>query len=284
MKRINILLLSVLAAVVGLFGAYLFWIHNNLDVRGPVITIDEKLLEISVQDPETALMQGIRAEDDHDGDVTAGILVESVYGITEDDLTTVTYAAFDRAGNVTKATRQVRYVDYRSPRFVAYDSLCFASGSGFDLLESVGASDVLEGDIRRRVRATLVSDTKSIDQVGSHVVRLQVTNALGDTVEMDVPVEVYDPEWYSAAVELEAYMIYLKKGASFDPDSYLESFVIRGEAIDISDGIPDEIYCSTNSNVNTAVPGVYKVSYTLSKNVNLETFSGQAVLIVIVEE
>lgn len=284
MKRINILLSIVLAAAVGLFAVYLLWIHNNLDTTGPVINVSQELLEISVSDPESALLQGITAVDARDGDVTDSLLVESVYGINEDHLTTVTYAAFDRSGNVSKVQRQVRYTDYESPKFQLYRTLCFPGGSGFDLLEYVGASDVLEGDIRRRVRATLVSDTKSVSNIGSHVVRLQVTNALGDTVEADVPVEVYDPEWYSASVELDAYLLYLKKGDAFDPEDYLKTFVVRGEDIDIRYGIPEDVSCTITNLVNTRVPGVYQVKYILSKNINLVTFSGQAVLIVIVTE
>ena len=283
-KRINILLLTVLAVAVGLFGAYRIWIHNRLDTTGPFITIDEGLLEISVSDPEEALMQGIRAVDARDGDVTDSLLVERIYGITEDNVTTVTYAAFDRAGNVSKVERKVRYTDYESPRFQLYGSLSFPGSSGFDLLEYVGATDVLEGDIRRRVRATLISDTKSIAQIGSHVVRFQVTNSLGDTVEADLPVEVYDPEWYTASVELSEYLIYLVPGDSFDPKKYLETFVVRGEDIDVSRSIPEDVYCSIANNVATRVPGIYTVTYTLSKNLNLMTFTGQAVLIVIVQE
>lgn len=284
MKRVNILLTIVLAAAIGLFAAYLFWIHNNLDTTGPVITVDEELLEISVEDPEEALMQGVTAVDDRDGDVTDGMLVESVYGINGDNLATVTYAAFDKAGNVSKVQRQVRYVDYESPRFELYDTLCFPGGSGFDLLDYVGAVDVLEGDIRRRVRATLVSDTKSISEIGTHQVRFQVTNSLGDTVEVVLPVEVYDPDWYSAEVVLNEYLIYLDKGDSFDAEDYLQTFVVRGEDIDVSRRVPEDVYCSITGQVNTGVPGVYVVSYTLSKNENLVTFTGQSKLIVIVQE
>lgn len=283
-KRVNILLTIVLAAAIGLFAAYLFWIHNNLDTTGPVITVDEELLEISVEDPEEALMQGVTAVDDRDGDVTDGMLVESVYGINGDNLATVTYAAFDKAGNVSKVQRQVRYVDYESPRFELYDTLCFPGGSGFDLLDYVGAVDVLEGDIRRRVRATLVSDTKSISEIGTHQVRFQVTNSLGDTVEVVLPVEVYDPDWYSAEVVLNEYLIYLDKGDSFDAEDYLQTFVVRGEDIDVSRRVPEDVYCSITGQVNTGVPGVYVVSYTLSKNENLVTFTGQSKLIVIVQE
>ena len=284
MKRVNLLLMGVLAAAVMLFAGYLFWIHNSLDTTGPVITIDDGVLEISVKDDDSALMQGITALDDRDGDVTGRMLVESIYGITEDKLTTVTYAAFDRAGNVTKVQRQVRYKDYKAPRFELYDSLCFPGGSGFDVLDYIGAQDVIEGDIRRRVRATLVSATKSISEIGSHVVRFQVTNSLGDTTQVDLPVSVYDPEWYTAAVELEEYLIYLKVGDSFDPEDYLKTFLVRGTEIDVSRQVPEDVYCSIDSGVSTRRPGVYTVTYNLSKNVNLTTFSGQAVLVVIVEE
>ena len=284
MKRWNVMLLLVMAAAVGLFGCYLLWIHNNLDTTGPVITVEEGLLEISVKDPQEALMQGITAMDDRDGDVTGRMLVESIYGITEDNVTTVTYAAFDRAGNVSKLQRQVRYKDYESPKLELYGSLCFPGGVNVDVLEYVGARDVIEDDIRRRVRATLISNTKAINNIGSHVVRFQVTNSLGDTTQADIPVEVYDPEWYTAFVGLREYLVYLKVGDSFDPESYLKTFQVRGDNIDVSRGIPEDVYCSIENTVSTRRPGVYTVDYNLSKNVNLMTFSGKAVLVVIVEE
>ena len=78
MKRVNLLLMGVLAAAGVLFAGYLYWIHNNLDTAGPVITVEEGLLEISVKDEETALMQGISAWDNRDGDVTGRMLVESI--------------------------------------------------------------------------------------------------------------------------------------------------------------------------------------------------------------
>ena len=125
MKRIHILLSIVMAAAIALFGAYLVMTRNFKDTTPPVITVEEQMLEISVKDDRDILMTGITAMDNRDGDVTASLLVESVYGITEDHETTVTYAAFDRAGNVSKIQRKVRYTDYREPRFELDASLCF---------------------------------------------------------------------------------------------------------------------------------------------------------------
>ena len=285
MKRGYILLAIIMAGAIALFGVYMVLTRNFKDTTPPVITVDDQLLEISVEDEKDVLMTGITAMDDRDGDVTASLLVESIYGITEDNITTVTYAAFDRAGNVSKIQRKVRYTDYREPRFELSSSLCFPFNSGFDLLDYVGANDVLEGNIRRRVRATLVSDTRSINELGSHVVRLQVTNSLGDTVEMDFPVEVYDPEWYTASVKLSSYLIYLKKGDVFKPEEYLRAFSIRGEDISISGNrIPDNILCDIDNRVNTREPGIYRVKYTLTQNLNMTSFSGQAILVVVVQE
>lgn len=283
MKRVNIFLLLILAAAMVLFSGYLLWIHGNLDTIGPVFSVEEGILEISVRDPAEALLQGITAVDERDGDVTEGILVESVYGISDENLTTVTYAAFDSAGNVSKFQRQVRYTDYREPRFELYASPTFAYGSGFDLLEQVGAEDVLEGNINRRVHATLISDTQSLAMEGNHQVKLQVTNSLGDTVEMILPVSVYNPEWYTASVTLKEYLIYLEAGEPFEPRSYLDSFVFRGNPIDLTRGVPDDITADVVSNVKTGEPGVYEVTYILSRTQNAMTHSGIAKLIVIVQ-
>jgi hypothetical protein len=111
-----------------------------------------------------------------------------------------------------------------------------------------------------------------------------VTNSLGDTVEMDFPVEVYDPEWYTAQVKLNQYLLYLKKGEEFKPEKYLDAFSVRGEETSVKYGIPEKILCDITSNVNTDVPGIYRVKYTLTQNFNLTSFSGQAVLVVIVQE
>ena len=283
MKRWNVMLLLVMAAAVGLFGCYLLWIHNNLDTTGPVITVEEGLLEISVKDPAEVLMQGVRAVDDRDGDVTASVLIESIYGINENKESTVTYAAFDAAGNVTKTQRVIRYRDYHAPRFTLSRSLTYAYGRKIDLLQDVGAEDVLEGSIGRRIHAALISETASIETEGVHQVKLQVANSLGDTVQLVVPVEVYDPEWYNAEVTLSSYLVYLKAGTQFNPRSYLKSFVVRGEVQNINGITPEGISVEIDSKVRMDVPGLYEVRYVLSQTEGMTTHTGIAKLLVIVE-
>lgn len=283
MKRWNVMLLLIMAAAVGLFGCYLLWIHNNLDTTGPVITVEDGILEISVKDPAQALMQGVRAVDDRDGDVTAGVLIESIYGINENKETTVTYAAFDAAGNVTKTQRVIRYRDYHAPRFTLRRSLTYAYGRSIDLLQDVGAEDVLEGSIGRRIHAALISGSTSLETEGMHQVKLQVANSLGDTVQLVVPVEVYDPEWYNAEVTLSAYLVYLNAGTQFNPRSYLKSFVVRGEEQNLNGITPEEISVEIDSKVRMDVPGLYEVRYVLSQTEGMTTHTGIAKLLVIVE-
>ncbi len=255
-----------------------------MDTTPPQIQIEAEMLVVSVTDPQEALFVGITAQDNRDGDVTDSLLVESIHGINDDHVATVTYAAFDARGNVAKAQRQVQYSDYESPRFELDRSLIFSQGSGFDVLDYVGARDVLEGDIRRRVHATLISDTKSLDEMGTHQVKFQVTNSMGDTSEAIFAVEVVNPDWYTASVVLKEYLIYLDVGDRFNARSYLETFYVRGDPIDVRNSIPSDVTCDIVDLVNTNLPGIYEVTYTLSKNVNLSSFSGQSKLIVVVEE
>ena len=44
--------------------------------------------------------KGVSARDNRDGDVTHTIIIESITAINEDHVAVVSYAAFDRSGNV----------------------------------------------------------------------------------------------------------------------------------------------------------------------------------------
>lgn len=97
--------IQIIALVITIlvFVGYMAYSRIKTDDMGPAITIDGTELTLSVNDPQEAYLRGVSAYDDQDGDVSSQIVVESCYGITDDNLVTVTYAAFDRAGNVTKA-------------------------------------------------------------------------------------------------------------------------------------------------------------------------------------
>ena len=228
MKKRNWLLLLLIVLCLAVFFGYRKLDQLRTDTRAPQIHIDEQPLEVSVRDDKSALLAGVTASDNVDGDVTASLVVERVNLTDSDGSISVSYAAFDSAGNVAKAKREGRYTDYERPRFTLNAPLVYTVDHSFDVLSNVGAVDAIDGDIQHRVRAT-TKGTSSIMALGSHMVQFQVTNSLGDTVSETFPVEVISSGIYNAALELTDYLVYLPKDAQFYPAQYLKSFTWLGE-------------------------------------------------------
>lgn len=284
MKKRRVLLQSIiLVAALLAFAGYLTVRQMNTDSVGPEITIDSAPLALSVSDPQEAYMQGVSAYDKKNGDVSDTVLVERVYGVTDDHQVTVTYAAFDAAGNVTKAQRQVTLTDYRSPRFTLDCALVFPASSGTDVMDYVGAEDVIDGNIQRRVRAALINNTGSLADVGIHDIQLRVTNSIGDISELVLPAEIYAADKYNAQMELEQYILYLPRGAAFDAKAYLSSFTYAGRTVGL-ENIPVDVSVVISENVDTQTPGVYPVAYTAIHTNNQTTYTAYSKLFVIVEE
>lgn len=276
--------LLVLAAVcLAVLAGYRVVTDLSTDSTAPKIKIsDSGMPEISVYETDK-LLEGVTATDDRDGDVTDSVVVEKIGGIMGDGTVTVTYAAFDSSGNVAKVHRTVRYSDYESPRFTLSGPLDFVYGSNINVLDVVGAEDLLDGDIGYRVKAMSL-DNAAITAEGIHSVRFQVTNSLGDTVEVVLPVAVNYSGRYNAQLNLTDYLLYLDAGQSFNPKAYLQSFIARGEGTNLSAGIPAELTLKVDGWVDTEKAGVYVVSYTVSRTVGDTFYEGHARLIVVVEE
>lgn len=289
MRRKNWLLILLIIVCLGAFFGYRTYDRLRTDTKAPEIHMDDTIPEISVQDPRSALLKGITATDKKDGNVTDSLVVESITLLDSEGKLSVSYAAFDEAGNVAKAERAAKYTDYRSPRLTLKAPLAYTFGSSFDLLSNVGATDVIDGDIQHRVRATSLDDV-SIAELGTHYVRFQVSNSLGDTVSQVFPVEIYESGAFEASLALTEYLVYLPVGAGFNPQSYLDSFTWRGDTVRLTEGMPDDFALKTSGNVNTQTPGVYnvefRVTYTDRHATNPdydEQYTGYSKLIVVVE-
>lgn len=288
-KRTWISIALLIVCLVTFFG-YRTVKRLRMDKKAPQIDVSAGVQQISVKDTADALLQGITAKDDTDGDVTASLVVEQIRLLDSDGNASVSYAAFDRAGNVAKISRQVRYSDYESPRFSLDSPLLFAQSVSMDVLGRIHATDVFDGDITRRVRATSLSENTGSD-TGVHEVALRVTNSMGDTVEMILPVEVYSAGSYQAALRLTDYLIYLPVGADFHAKDYLDSFTVGHDGISLKNGLADNMSLKTSGTVDTQNPGVYSVGYLITQTVrdtgNREedlTYKGYSKLIVVVEE
>jgi hypothetical protein len=278
-KKGKWLLLLLVLLCCGGFAAYqLIW-DQAYDRVPPTITMDSDELTVSVSDSEEQLLQGVTATDARDGDVTSSLVVESVRGVVANQEFTVTYAAFDRAGNVAKAQRTVHYSDYVSPKFNLTGPLLFRSGTSLDIFSVLEAEDVFDGDLTERIKATLTGGGQQISDPGDYTVEFRVTNSLGDTAYLEAPIRVVAPENSNADVALTDYLVYCSKGDKFQPKDYLKSMKAGGETVDLAQRDSD-IKIDVDSNVDTSATGTYWVDYT----VTYETYTGISRLIVVVED
>lgn len=310
-KKKNSWLLIVPLLLCGLLmGIYSFLFVWRDDTTAPVITIAADRIEVSVQAGEEELFEGVSALDDRDGDVTAKMVVEKISNISDDHTATITYAAFDESGNVSKASRTVYYTDYTEPEFGLTRALVFPKGASTDVLSYVMVQDAIDGDLSDKVKGTLVSDTSSLSYAGVHEIDFRVTNSMGDTVHLILPVDVYETGEYNATVNLNAYLTYIEKDSDFEAENYLKKLTIgsidyslQGDDPEIElyingqlvqngaaettpgadEGMDDEetirIDVEMDSTVDTGMPGVYSVTYT----VTMDRYTGFTRLNVVVE-
>ena len=285
MKKKNWLYLVLILVCVGVFVGYRLLDAARTDTNPPEIQVSQEQLTLSVEDPKEMLLQGVTAKDRRDGDVTSTLVVERVMLTDKDGTLRVRYAAFDRAGNVSKADREARYSDYASPRFSLNRALVFTEGASVDPMGAIGVTDLLDGDISHLIRATPL-DSTSIANKGTHNVKFRVSNSLGDTVELVLPVEVVASGDYNAQLYLKEYLVYLKVNDNFRSLDYLDRLAVGREEISLSGGMPTGFRLSTDGIVDTSTPGVYSVAYTVSQIMVEESDTvvrGYTRLIVVVE-
>lgn len=238
------------------FAVYRCLSSRHIDREPPQITMEQDELSLSVGDPKERLLEGVRAQDAQDGDVTDSIVVESVRGLVSDKRFTVTYAAFDAAGNVSKAQRTVFYKDYTAPRFALSAPLIFREGTSLDVFAPLEAEDVFDGSLKDRIKGTLVSGETQIAQAGEYTVEFRVTNSLGDTAYLTAPVEVLPTGDGGAELTLSSYLTYLKKNAAFVPEYYVTGLSAGAQIISL-----DEASVQITSNVDMTRAGTYWVDY-----------------------
>lgn len=229
--------------------------YSNLNTDMPVIKSETELVEISVADGPEALLEGLTARDETDGDLTDQIIVASTSHFLERGLMNVKYVVFDSHHNAGTLTRKVLYADYESPRFSLSAPSVFARGQNFDLLKHVSVEDCIEGDISNRIR--VITNMVNIYAAGVYPVTLEAANSCGDVAQLTLWVTVANQQ-NTAAISLRQYITYVDQGTAFDPYSYINGVT------DLS-GVPlqkELVQVSGNIDVNT--PGSYLIEYEYS--------------------
>lgn len=221
MKKFRIVWLVIVVLAVIVFAGYRFVQIRRADSSGPVFSCDETELEVSIEDGEDVLLEGVTASDRKDGDVTSSILVEGLSNFYDGGKRIVTYAAFDSDNHISKMEREVTYTDYVSPRFELTGSLRFRAGQTVNVDQIVRAADCLDGDISNKVKI-LMDETINTRVTGLYQITYEVTNSAGDTATLPVEIEIYEASPNEVELNLSQYLIYYD-GQPINYTDYLQS-------------------------------------------------------------
>ncbi len=271
MKILRVLLILTLLVVTTLYGFSTMSIQLQGTDVGPKFTCDSETMDISVEDDESVLLQGISAQDKQDGDLTANILISGISKMVG-GTARVSYLVFDSDHNVATLERTIRYTDYESPRFQILEPLVYTSSEPVVLLDRLLVEDVLDGDITGSVRVSYLNTTE-LSSV--YTADLQVTNSAGDTARVTLPI-IKQGIRIPGNVVLDTYLIYLNQGASFNARSHLSRVELLDGSLETRGDTQAVIISGT---VDTSTPGTYYVYYTY----NQDNILAQSILTVVVE-
>lgn len=104
-KSILVIMVIICLGLAGVFVGLRF----TEDRKGPEIKINDTELTYVEGSTYEELLEGVKAVDNKDGDVTDSLIVESVFPNEKGSDATVVYAAKDKKNNVTKVMRTVKY-------------------------------------------------------------------------------------------------------------------------------------------------------------------------------
>lgn len=285
-KKIMTFLLTVLIIVAAVFLIYIWQERFSGGNSAPYIICPTDSISVSVESlkDNSILLRDVTAMDVEDGDITSGIVVESVSQFVDDGHCIVTYAAFDSANNVSKLTRHLFLTDYVSPRFTVKGPLEFSYSSSFNPLSSVGAYDCIDGDISDRVKMSLVDPEDDITSMGSHAVEFRVTNSLGDVSVLETEIDIYDRTYTETrmipTIKLKDYLVYVDRYGHIDPEAYIVGVALNGTPYEVREYKAGSIEID-DSEVDYTTPGVYKIIYTCD---NRGEYYGYSELMIVVTE
>lgn len=267
MKRLRIITFICLLLSAALLGASTIARMLRKDNTLPVIEITDKQLVLDVKDLKgDALLTGVTARDDKDGDLTDRIQVSN---IAPEGSTTleVTYMVADDDDHAVTAVRTVKCPDFVPPRFHLETPLRFDVGSDVQVRGLVTAADVLDGDITGDIKIN--TNDLDTDTEGTYPVTFEVTNSLGIAAEATMDVIVHTPADGEPEIELSDYLVYLDDADDFHALDYL-SAVHNGDDRSINVDLPD----------GGLQEGVNQVVYTCN---GYNGTSGRTMLYVVVE-
>lgn len=285
MKKLKTISLVIFFASIA--ASLIFWFTQvrRGDRIGPVITMDQKELTVSMDAGDSDFLQGVKAIDDKDGDVTDSMVVESVSNFLSGGRRLVVYAAVDSHNNVSRANRIVTYEGYSSPKFSMDRPLCFPLTNTTEdatLTENIKVKDKIDGDISDQIKL-LTNSTVNLYSVGEYPVKFQVSNSAGDSISFGATIQVYDRQDIEKIpfIHLKKYLVYVKKGKQFDAKANISKVCMGGDYDSKLPGDVDKEKVKIKDDVDYNTPGSYEITYSVKEG---KSATGTVRLIVIVTE
>lgn len=276
MRFIKPITIGIFLVVLAIF--IFSWARFKMSIDGtpPVIEMSKKMIKVSVNDKEDALLKNVTAKDSKDGDLKGSIIVESISQFIDKQkhISNITYAAADSDHHIAKATRQVQYIDYELPKFTLKEPLCLETGTDESIKDIIGAKDCIDGDISRKVK--ILSTTFSTLSSGDSTVTAQVTNSMGDTIKMKAHVIVRPRNIKAPTINLKENIVYIKKDSKFNELGQIKSITTSSGKKLSKKGVK-----VSHSTVNTKKIGCYYVEYIMNEG---KTNESKTNLIVMVED
>ncbi len=253
MRYIRILVVILFMASLGLCGAAKIRERAGEDPTKPVITNETGELEISTSYEESDLLEGLKAQDEKDGDLTDQIMVGNFSQFIEPGVCNLSYVVFDSSNQAATLTRRVKFTDYQSPEFSLSSPLVFAESREDNAMDYIRAGDQIDGDISSLVK--LLDSSINYRTAGEYTIQVEVSNSFGDTDEARLPVHIVEASRLSTDIHLIQALVYVKKGRRIPPRkiTWIMSKILTAIA-----GCGSGFH---HLRVNTAEAGTYEVHY-----------------------
>ena len=255
LKYIRIVLVVLFCLALAGAGSLYFYNYTHEDTQPPAFSKETELVEVSVTDPQQALLRGLAAYDNVDGDVTDRIKIKSISQLVNETDVIVTYIVFDNSSNYAVCDRTARYTDYTSPRFSLSKPMLFNTGETVTFLDRISVIDQRDGNITGRLKLEESTVVSTIP--GTYRAMLSATNLMGDTVYLPLTVQVVNKSVTLPTIELSEYLVYLDVGSPKRFRSYLKG--VR-DPMDSEGAFPSKVTINSKA-VDTSTPGVYEVYY-----------------------
>ena len=273
MKAVRTIVIVLCVIALGIYGAAWFVEQSREDPTRPTLTSDVEVLELPCAYSQEQMLSGLHAYDERDGDLTGEILVGDISRFQQEGTCEVTYVVFDSSNQPATLTRKTRFTDYHSPQFTLSEPLIFREGEGESAITYVGASDIIDGNISSLVR--MVESDVNYRLAGEYSIQVEVTNSFGDMQQASLPVHIIEGSNAALQINLTSPLVYVSKGASFDPNEYVEDVEDADGNVVGTEGL------AADSQVNTQEEGCYQVHYQIT---NEQGLTGETWLTVIVRE